>query len=451
MQGRCKSVLKDEGYQSLYNQIEKNHLLVRVTELVDFNFVDTLTEPYYSLNTGRGSLPPQQYFKMMLVKHLYGIHSNRALVKEVRYNICYRWFCQFCPDDDIPHHASLSNIKKRFPASVYESFFLSVLEQCKEHGLVESGSIMTDSTLIHANASLDSMKPIEEDPNPTREVDKKKKKLSNATHRSTTDPDATLAMKKHKANTLKYKAHVSCDSDTRVITAIMITTGSTHDSQPYLEHIKYQQDRAKIVIQEVIADKAYGSGGILESLEQQGIKTYIPLFNSRSGSAESEAEAFLHYTSPEDYYICPNGAEFHPYPKKDQDRTLYRSKATDCKDCPLSNKCPVRIKGKGPARVIYRSDYHSLYEKVQRQMETEEFREAKYERLWKIEGVMNELKNHHDLNRASYRGIENMKVQSYMAAIALNIKRIVFVFIIKLPCVLIWKKYKQVLQQPVVF
>ena len=66
-------------------------------------------------------------------------------------------------------------------------------------------------------------------------------------------------------------------------------------------------------------------------------------------------------------------------------------------------------------------------------METEEFREAKYERLWKIAGVMNELKNHHDLNRASYRGIENVKVQAYMTAIALNIKRIGFVLIIIKP------------------
>lgn len=55
MKGCYKSVLKGEGYPSLYSQIEKNHLLVGVTELVDFGFVDAVTEPYYSLNTGRDS------------------------------------------------------------------------------------------------------------------------------------------------------------------------------------------------------------------------------------------------------------------------------------------------------------------------------------------------------------------------------------------------------------
>ncbi len=39
---------------------------------------------------------------------------------------------------------------------------------------------------------------------------------------------------------------------------------------------------------------------------------------------------------------------------------------------------------------------------------------------------MNELKNHNGLLRAKYRGIENIQIQAYMAAIAINIKRIVF-------------------------
>ncbi|MBN9230828.1 MAG: transposase, partial [Legionella sp.] len=47
------------------------------------------------------------------------------------------------------------------------------------------------------------------------------------------------------------------------------------------------------------------------------------------------------------------------------------------------------------------------------------------ERLWKIEGIMNELKNHHCLSKAKYRGLDNMQIQAYMAAITINIKRLV--------------------------
>lgn len=90
----------------------------------------------------------------------------------------------------------------------------------------------------------------------------------------------------------------------------MMTTGSFHDSPPYLEPCKYQQDRAKMVFQEVVVDKAYGSGGILESLEQQSIKTDIPLFNSRNGSSKCDAEGFLHYHSAEDNYISQTVQSF---------------------------------------------------------------------------------------------------------------------------------------------
>ena len=46
--------------------------------------------------------------------------------------------------------------------------------------------------------------------------------------------------------------------------------------------------------------------------------------------------------------------------------------------------------------------------------------------MWKLEGAMNELKNYHTLSRAQYRGIENVQIQAYMGAIAINIKRLVF-------------------------
>lgn len=58
-------------------------------------------------------------------------------------------------------------------------------------------------------------------------------------------------------------------------------------------------------------------------------------------------------------------------------------------------------------------------------METEAFKQKLTERLRKIEGVMNELKNYHCLSKARYRGLDGVQIQAYMAAIAINIKRLV--------------------------
>lgn len=59
------------------------------------------------------------------------------------------------------------------------------------------------------------------------------------------------------------------------------------------------------------------------------------------------------------------------------------------------------------------------------EMKTDMFKQKLTERLWKIKGIMNELKNYHCLSKARYRGLDNVQIQAYMAAIAINIKRLI--------------------------
>ena len=85
---------------------------------------------------------------------------------------------------------------------------------------------MTDATLIAADASLNSLIH-----NDTDEADKEAesqlrdrglkdgssaRRVSNQTHTSRTDPDATLAQKKGTPRQLKYKVHQSIDADSCV-------------------------------------------------------------------------------------------------------------------------------------------------------------------------------------------------------------------------------------------
>ena len=64
------------------------------------------------------------------------------------------------------------------------------------------------------------------------------RKLSNQTHRSRTDPDATLAQKQGTPRQLKYKVHQTIDADSRVILDTEVTTGARHDNQPYLAQLQ---------------------------------------------------------------------------------------------------------------------------------------------------------------------------------------------------------------------
>ena len=48
--------------------------------------------PYYP-RLGRPSIDPVLMIRMLIVSYVFGIRSERALCREVRVNLAYRWFC----------------------------------------------------------------------------------------------------------------------------------------------------------------------------------------------------------------------------------------------------------------------------------------------------------------------------------------------------------------------
>lgn len=97
----------------LENLIPKDHLLIKVDEIINFNFIRRITANLYCKNFGRPSIDPVTVFRMQLVSYMFGIFSDRQLCKEIELNIAYRWFCRFKLTDKIPHHSSLSRIRDR--------------------------------------------------------------------------------------------------------------------------------------------------------------------------------------------------------------------------------------------------------------------------------------------------------------------------------------------------
>ncbi len=435
MQGKLTFNSSTDDYIFLDKLIPNDHFLKKVNQKIDLTFIDSITENLYCPNNGRPSIAPELYFRMMLLSYLFSIRSTRKLVDEIRYNIAYRWFCGLTLKDKIPHHASLSRVTQRFNKDIFEQIFLNIVNQCQNAGLLDGKILMTDSTFIQANASLSSMKTIDEsvpdNKRPRTNEKNEKWKLSNKTHRSFSDPDASLAFKAGTTRGLKYKAHVSCDSKNRVITDIYVTTGSTHDSQPFIDLIKKMQIRYPHLVREVIADRAYGSGTILSFLKENKIRSFIPLFTTRSGNNNISEYVGITFDPDQATYVCSNNISFHASKISSQGFITYRTRVKDCRNCPLSNSCKAPTAKNRGIRVISRHIHDDIFKQVKREMETEVFKKKLRERLWKIEGVMNELKNYNGLLRAKYRGINNVQIQAYMAAIAINIKRLVFFVLIR--------------------
>lgn len=70
--------------------VPKDHLLRKVADLVDFNFVYDLCKDLYSEEEGRPSIDPVILVKLALIQNLFGIRSMRKTISEVEVNVAYR-------------------------------------------------------------------------------------------------------------------------------------------------------------------------------------------------------------------------------------------------------------------------------------------------------------------------------------------------------------------------
>ncbi len=429
---RTRTVIDLESF------IPQDHLLRQVNSIVEPAFIRKLTTSCYAEGRGRPSIDPVVYFRMVLVAYLYGIDSDRRLCEEVHFNLAYRWFCRLSLEDEVPDHSSFSRIRDRYGEEIYEKVFHEIVKLCQQHGLVgESCSVMTDATLIAADAALDSL--VHNEPQQalqeaealkgrTRSIEPPAtRKISNQTHTSHTDPDATLAQKPGTPRQLKYKVHQSIDANSRVILDTHVTTGARHDNQPYLQQLKRIEERYRLTIVEATADRGYGSAAIIRTLQEQGRRTFIPLWSGRAGNSKYLSSGLV-YEKEQDRFRCPEGKYLHPNPGSNRNYKRYVSASSDCEVCSQASTCPARKRGSSLQRFLLRNLDQDLFEEVLTRMRDPMFRQKMSERMWKSEGLFAEAKQNHGLSRARYRGRGKVQIQAYLSATAQNLKRLVKAF-----------------------
>jgi hypothetical protein len=108
MMGRLN---RDQG-QLLYcfnldEVVPEDHLVRAIAAVLDLSWVYAELAPYYS-RFGRPSLDPVLMIRMLIVGYVFAIRSERALCRDVRVNLAYRWFCGLSLEDKIPDHSAFT-------------------------------------------------------------------------------------------------------------------------------------------------------------------------------------------------------------------------------------------------------------------------------------------------------------------------------------------------------
>lgn len=111
---RDKNVdLKGYEFVSIDSLVPQDHILRKIDKYIDFSFIDNLTKDLYCHDNGRPAVDPKVLFKMLLLGYLFGIRSERQIVREVQVNIAYRWFLGYSFTDKIIDASTISQNRRR--------------------------------------------------------------------------------------------------------------------------------------------------------------------------------------------------------------------------------------------------------------------------------------------------------------------------------------------------
>ncbi|WP_400190377.1 transposase [Hymenobacter sp. B81] len=134
------------------------HFYQHLLQAVDFSFVRPLLAPFYSL-TGRPSLDPVVFLKLLLVGHLENITSERKLLELAQLHLSIRAFLGYALEEPLPWHSALSRTRQRIPVATFEACFTHLVGLCIKQGLMSGHTQVINSAYIKANASMSRLQP----------------------------------------------------------------------------------------------------------------------------------------------------------------------------------------------------------------------------------------------------------------------------------------------------
>ena len=429
----------------LRDLVPQDHILKRVDAILDLSWLHDAVRECYCQDNGRPSIDPECALRLMLAGFFQGLIHDRKLMREAQVNLAIRWFAGYRLDEPLTERSSLTRIRQRWGADLFRSIFERTVAQCMEAGLVSADTVHIDATLIRADVSWDSLTTrhveqvvaandenatnSDDDEGPTSRGGRPRARKVKAQKYSPTDPDATMSTscrQYHLEPT--YKQHAAVEDKSGVIVDVSVTTGQANEGKQLLEQVERIEATVGAHVGCVTCDAGYAHGSNYAALEERGTDAVIPpprVAPRRKHPQRIPARRFK-YDEDKDRIKCPAGKYLERKGKTSNGNgQFYRSRACDCKVCPLRERC---FSATAKARTILIVDGYTALLRARRRKEKgwdEQTREKYKRHRWQVEGVHGRAKTQHGLARAKGRGINNVSIQVYLTAAAMNLKKLV--------------------------
>lgn len=93
--------------------VPKDHLLRKIDAVIDFSFIHDRVAGLDCADHGRPPLEPTCMFKALFLGYLFGVRSERQLVREIGVNVANRWFLRIKLTDSVFDASTLSQNRRR--------------------------------------------------------------------------------------------------------------------------------------------------------------------------------------------------------------------------------------------------------------------------------------------------------------------------------------------------
>jgi transposase len=276
--------------------------LRRIDAAVDWAFVRAAAAPYYVADVGRPSIDPIVLVKLMLVGALEGIGSMRELLRVAGLRVDIRRFLGYGFAERLPVHQTISHAQTRrfVDAQLFERLFVRSVALCREHGLLDGTHLSVDGFHVEADAALASLRASLEpvavlgadgDGEGDREAPTAeraqlslaeprsgptpKRRSSNATSRSLSDPDARLRGKPGQRPHLVHRGQVAVDPRARCVVACVGERADGHEGDALAPIV----DRARFACPRLVsvgADQGFAAERVWRAMEDRGVEAFVP-------------------------------------------------------------------------------------------------------------------------------------------------------------------------------
>jgi transposase len=306
------------SYVDLEERIPARHPLRKIRQVVNdaLASLDADFDRLYSAE-GRPSIAPERLIRASLIQILFSVRSERQLMEQMQYNLMFRWFVGLGIDDPVWVPTVFTKNRDRLlTTDMSRKFLAAILAHREVEPLLSDEHFSVDGTLVKAWASMKSFQPRQEsappddggrpeNPPATRpdetpdetpdqlqpenapmtrpvhrnrnaEIDFRGEKRSNATHASTTDPDARLFKKSAGTGAvLCFMGHTLMENRNGLIVQADLTQADGHAERRAAIDMIHRHSPGSTRRLTLGADKGYDSADFVAELRQACVTPHV--------------------------------------------------------------------------------------------------------------------------------------------------------------------------------